>query len=141
LIVSAHVEVGVEVEDADGALRAGGIQSRKRGESDFVTTTEADDELRFFEGGGGESGKFSLGKFELFIVARHVTQVVEGKGLVDGEVRQGLAELLGALLGTNAALVAEYTFVTGESEKVDSTGIGGWTDFDNVVPPVAVCSV
>lgn len=133
--------MGIEVEDADCALRTSGIQSRKRGESDFVAPSEADDELRFFECCGGESGIFPLGEFEVFIVAGNVAQIVEGKGLVDGEVRQGLAELLGALLGTNAALVAEYTFVTGESEEVDCAGVGGWADFDNVVPAVAVCSV
>lgn len=61
--------------------------------------------------------------------------------MVDGEVRQGLAELLRALFGTNAALVAEYTLVTSESEKVDCARVGGWADFDNVVPAVAFGTV
>ena len=116
LVVSAHIKVGIEVEDSKGALGSGGVEGGETGKSDFVTAAETDDELGFFESGGCESGIFALGGFKVFIVAGDVAEVTEFKGLMDAEVSEGLSQVLRALLGADSALVTEDAFVAGESD-------------------------
>jgi hypothetical protein len=141
LVFEAHIEMGVEVKDAEGALGTGGIEGGEAGESDFVTPAETDHELRFFQSGTGEAGELALGGFKVFVVAGNVAEVVEAEGLMDGEVAESGADVLRALLGSDSTLVSKDAFVAGESEEVDDAGILGCTDFDNVVPAVSGVSV